>query len=58
MKTLTILLALNSALLAAEPVRLRIDFATPDGTWAMPALALGQGGLQTDPMMLNPWDVR
>ncbi|MBL9128583.1 MAG: hypothetical protein JNL97_13095, partial [Verrucomicrobiales bacterium] len=35
----------------AEPVRLRVDFSKPDGAWAMPALALGQGGLQSDPMI-------
>jgi hypothetical protein len=51
MKTLTFRLALNAVLLAAEPVRLRIDFAKPDGTWAMPALALGQRGLQSDPIV-------
>src|SRR5512137_2259254 len=38
-------------LAAAEPVRLRVDFSRPDGTWNMPALALGQGGLQGDPMI-------
>jgi hypothetical protein len=36
---------------AAEPVRLRVDFSRPDGTWNMPALALGQGGLQSDAMI-------
>lgn len=35
----------------ADPVQLRVDFARPDGTWNMPALALGQGGLQSDPMV-------
>lgn len=39
------------ALGAAEPVRLRVDFAKPEGVWHMPALALGQGGLQSDPML-------
>lgn len=39
------------SLSAAEPVRLRVDFAKPDGNWNMPALALGQGGLQSDPMI-------
>lgn len=42
---------LTGSLLAAEPVRLRVDFSQPDGTWDMPALALGQGGLQGDPML-------
>ena len=41
----------SASLLAAEPVRLSVDFSKPDGTWAMPALALGQGGLQSDPMI-------
>jgi len=50
-RILTILLTLDAALLAAEPVRLRVDFSRPDGSWAMPALALGQGGLQGDPMI-------
>jgi hypothetical protein len=36
---------------ASEPVRLRVDFAKPDGKWDMPSLALGQGGLQSDPMI-------
>ena len=36
---------------ADEPIRLRVDFSRPDGTWNMPALALGQGGLQSDPMI-------
>lgn len=35
----------------AEPVQLRIDFSKPEGVWTMPALALGQGGLQSDPML-------
>ena len=42
---------LSASLLAAEPVRLSVDFSKPDGTWAMPALGLGQGGLQSDPMI-------
>ena len=36
---------------AAEPVILSVDFSKPDGAWNMPALALGQGGLQSDPMI-------
>lgn len=36
---------------AAESVRLRVDFSRPAGMWDMPALALGQGGLQSDPMI-------
>src|ERR1017187_6491756 len=43
--------ALATALGAAEPVHLSVDFSKPDGTWAMPALALGQGGLQSDSMI-------
>ncbi len=35
----------------AEPVRLHVDFSKSDGVWDMPALALGQGGLQADPMI-------
>ncbi len=42
---------LSATLAAAEPIRLRVDFSKPDGTWNMPALALGQGGLQSDPMI-------
>jgi hypothetical protein len=45
------MVALAAPLAAAEPVRLRVDFSKPDGTWNMPALALGQGGLQSDPMI-------
>ena len=37
----------------AEPLVLHVDFSTPDGTWSMPALALGQGGLQSD-LMIEP----
>jgi len=44
-----IALALHAAV--AQPVRLHVDFAKPDGEWSMPALALGQGGLQSDPMI-------
>ena len=36
---LTLAAALVATLAAAEPVRLRVDFSKPDGTWAMPALA-------------------
>jgi xylan 1,4-beta-xylosidase len=46
---LTILLA--GGLSAAEPVRLKVDFSRPEGSWSMPDLALGQGGLQSDPMI-------
>lgn len=45
------LLGFTLGIAAAEPVRLRVDFSQPDGTWNMPALALGQGGLQSDPMI-------
>ena len=44
-------LLIAARLMAAEPIRLRVDFSQPDGTWNMPALALGQGGLQSDPMI-------
>jgi hypothetical protein len=43
--------ACRSAIAAVEPVRLKVDMAKPDGTWNMPALALGQGGLQADAMV-------
>jgi hypothetical protein len=43
--------ALAATLSAGEPIRLRVDFSQPDGAWDMPALALGQGGLQADPML-------
>lgn len=36
---------------AGEPVVLRVDFSRSDGNWDLPALALGQGGLQSDPMI-------
>jgi len=54
MRTPTLLLTLLAALITsavAEPIRLRVDFPQPAGTWNMPALALGQGGLQSDPMI-------
>ena len=53
MKTLFSLLAVVcfATLVDAEPVRLRVDFSQPEGAWDMPALALGQGGLQSDPMI-------
>ena len=46
---LTLAVAFTATLAAAEPVRLRVDFSRPDGEWNMPALALGQGGLQGGP---------
>ncbi len=33
------------------PIELIVDFTKPEGKWDMPALALGQGGLQSDPML-------
>jgi xylan 1,4-beta-xylosidase len=36
---------------AGEAVLLRVDFGKQAGAWDMPALALGQGGLQSDPMV-------
>jgi hypothetical protein len=44
-------MACLAGLAAAEPLRLRVDFSKPDGAWDMPALALSQGGLQSDPMI-------
>jgi xylan 1,4-beta-xylosidase len=49
--SLLLLLLSTAALAAAEPVRLQVDFSKPDGRWHMPSLALGQGGLQSDPMI-------
>jgi hypothetical protein len=53
LKSLAVLVTLGCAvaLSAAEPVRLGVDFSKPEGAWNMPALALGQGGLQGDPMI-------
>ncbi|MCZ7640959.1 MAG: hypothetical protein M5U12_35840 [Verrucomicrobia bacterium] len=48
---LSLLLAAGWMLVGAEPVWLQVDFSKPDGQWQMPALALGQGGLQGDPMI-------
>ncbi len=48
---LLLCLATSAALAASGPVRLRVGFSKPDGAWSMPALALGQGGLQSDPMI-------
>jgi hypothetical protein len=50
------LLALLSVLFGctvgqAQVVELSVDFTRAEGTWNMPALALGQGGLQSDPMI-------
>jgi hypothetical protein len=42
------LVLLATTLVSADPVRLQVDFSRPDGAWNMPALALGQGGLQSD----------
>ncbi len=44
-------IVLASTLSAGEPVQLRIDLSRSDGVWNMPALALGQGGLQGDEMI-------
>ncbi|MCU0959926.1 MAG: hypothetical protein MUF48_07450 [Pirellulaceae bacterium] len=46
-----VLIVCNAPVRGQEPVQLRVDFAQPDGTWNMPALALGQGGLQSDAML-------
>ena len=45
-------LVLSCSICDAQEIRLNVDFTTPLGTWNMPALALGQGGLQSDPMIL------
>lgn len=45
--------ALTVTAAEAEPVWLEVDFSKPDGRWNMPALALGQGGLQSD-LMIGP----
>ncbi len=50
------LLVLSSVLFGctvgqAQVVELSVDFTRVEGTWNMPALALGQGGLQSDPMI-------
>lgn len=44
-------LAFTATLAAADPVTLTADLSKPDGSWNMPALALGQGGLQSDAMI-------
>lgn len=36
---------------SAQAIHLIVDFTRTNGTWNMPALALGQGGLQSDPMI-------
>ena len=46
-----LLMAIIATVAAAQPVRLQVDFSKSDGNWNMPALALGQGGLQSDPMI-------
>ncbi len=39
------------AIARAQITELTVDLTKTDGTWNMPALALGQGGLQSDPMI-------
>jgi xylan 1,4-beta-xylosidase len=51
LQQIILLLAFTAEVGAAEPVRLEVDFSKADGRWNMPALALGQGGLQSDPMI-------
>jgi hypothetical protein len=46
-----VLFVLLTASLRSEPIDLRVDFSQPSGRWNMQALALGQGGLQSDPML-------
>ena len=51
----TLLALLTSLCLAAhaqaEAVELHVDFSKPDGQWDMTRYGLGQGGLQSDPML-------
>ena len=35
----------------AQSLELGIDFSKPDGQWDLPRFALGQGGLQSEPML-------
>ncbi len=42
---------LHCAIVRSQIVNLSVDFTKAEGTWNMPALALGQGGLQSDPMI-------
>ena len=35
----------------SQPSELKIDFSKPVGQWDLPRFALGQGGLQSDPML-------
>ena len=51
MKHLLCSLFLFYATAFADPLEVTVDFFKPDGAWDMPALALGQGGLQGDPMI-------
>ena len=44
-------IVLVSSFVDAQDAQLTVDFAKTDGTWTMPSLALGQGGLQSDPMI-------
>ncbi len=46
--TLSLLFA---GLAQAEPLELKIDFGKPDGQWDLPRFALGQGGLQSEPIL-------
>ena len=44
-------LVLPCAIVRGQITELTVDLTKTDGTWNMPALALGQGGLQSDPMI-------
>lgn len=46
-----LLVLLGTTLVLADSLELSVDFSKPDGVWDMPSLALGQGGLQSDPMI-------
>ena len=46
-----LLVLLSSTLVLADSLELSVDFSKLDGVWDMPSLALGQGGLQSDPMI-------
>ncbi|MGA2034525.1 MAG: hypothetical protein ABSG68_19940 [Thermoguttaceae bacterium] len=42
---------LFTGLARVQPLELEIDFSKPDGQWDLPRFALGQGGLQSEPML-------
>ena len=42
---------LFTGLAQVQPLELKIDFSKPEGQWDLPRFALGQGGLQSEPML-------